>query len=34
MPFESMVVATAVVMMFMCFAVPVAWAVNRTSRKT
>jgi ABC-type spermidine/putrescine transport system permease subunit I len=33
MPLDSMLVAAAVVLMFVCFAVPVAWAVNRTSRK-
>jgi ABC-type Fe3+ transport system permease subunit len=33
MPFESIVVAAGVVAMFVMFAMPVAWAVNRTSRK-
>ena len=33
MPLDSLLVATAVVLMFLCFAVPLAWATNKTSRK-
>ncbi len=32
MPLDSMLVAAGVVLMFVCFAVPVAWAVRQTSR--
>ena len=32
MPLDSMLVSAGVVLMFVCFAVPVAWAVRRTSR--
>lgn len=30
MPFDSMLVAVAVVAMFACFAVPLAWVSRRT----
>jgi len=33
MPFDSMLAAAAVIMMFLCFALPVAWAVQQTSGK-
>jgi hypothetical protein len=33
MPFESMLVAGTVVAMFVCFALPLAWASHRTSGK-
>ncbi|MDB5502019.1 MAG: hypothetical protein JWR89_1921 [Tardiphaga sp.] len=33
MPLDSMLVLSAVVLMFLCFAAPVAWAANRTSRR-
>ncbi len=33
MPLGSILVAAGVVTMFLCFAVPVAWAVNQTSRQ-
>ena len=32
MPLDSMLVAAGVVLMFVCFAVPVAWAVRQTSK--
>jgi ABC-type spermidine/putrescine transport system permease subunit I len=32
MPLDSMLVAAGVVLMFLCFAVPVAWAVRQTSK--
>jgi hypothetical protein len=32
MPLDSMLVAFAVGLMFVCFAAPVAWAVRQTSR--
>jgi hypothetical protein len=32
MPLDSMLVAAGVVLMFICFAVPVAWAVRQTSQ--
>ena len=34
MPFESMLVSAAVVAMFVCFALPLAWASYRTSRQS
>ncbi len=33
MPLDSLLVASAVVLMFLCFAVPLAWVTSRTSRK-
>lgn len=33
MPFESMLVSGAVVAMFVCFALPLAWASSRTSKR-
>jgi hypothetical protein len=33
MPFDSMLAAAAVITMFLCFALPVAWAVQQTSGK-
>lgn len=33
MPFESMLVAGAVVAMFLCFALPLVWASSQTSRR-
>jgi hypothetical protein len=34
MPYDSMLVTAAVVAMFVCFAVPLAWAARRTSGKS
>ncbi len=33
MPVESMLVSAAVIAMFTCFALPLAWASRRTSDK-
>jgi ABC-type spermidine/putrescine transport system permease subunit I len=32
MPLDSLLVACAVVLMFLCFAVPVAWAVQHSTK--
>jgi hypothetical protein len=32
MPLDSMLVSAAVVLMFLAFAIPVAWAARQTSR--